>query len=797
MKRLLKPEIKTGRISHLLTLATVIFTAFPIGQAFALESWSISLGKSNDFDKTGGVLLVNPESWDSNGHDGKIIYRKLKQKAAAEVLFAAFEVDANGFCKNDAVLEITYRDDIGKQKDEAKHRFQGDVIIQSRLDFYKSNQYLEIGSLGSSGDGKWKTTTICLEKTLRQMIRAIDGSFQFKLVMTSFEASGLPISSIKLRMVTHNELVTLREQDRAKRELRRIEYEPNLLDNKLPARVPENGFVVYPVNYLELVFPTSPVKYERAGEGLRCFEVAGESEPVTFVIHAFEDLDELHATVSDLQNEHKTIPGKNIDIRQVIYNEQRWGWNAERYFGTCPDYLGFLNPVVDLKSNTNCQFWLTINVPSNTLPGIYNGKVTLHTKNKESYIIPISVEVLPVKFLTNKIKHTICYSTTGRNIHNNIENIFMDMKKHGLEPIYDIDQWSEYEKKLQTLRKIYPESNELLVTFPNFITFWRNLKGPQPEFQRPFPEFNIKYGKFLNKYSDLGKQYGFEFYVSFNDEPFKYGDRRRSSYLCSLIAQAEGLKTWSSQNLSDDVQLPLTEDEVKLNINYLRPVREVLDVFVEDALRINENTLKTFQNGHPNLSYSTTYPATSVRPVYNRFLHGIYPFITKSKFVLAYAYDHENADPYDDMDRRANYPFEVSVNDFILTYPTWQGDILPTMSYEALREGTEDSHLISTLQTLTQYALESDDKEVVILGKEAQDYLNGLFNNISRDFEKDYLQKHKALPIDPMVEAILKDLTGNSHDDYGIFDSTRRRVCELIIKLQNCDDVKKKTPPLN
>jgi hypothetical protein len=797
MNRLLKLDIKKNRIRYLLTITTAIFMTFPIGQAHALESSAILLGKSNEFDKTGGVLLVNPAAWDSNGQDGEIIYRKLKQKAAAEIFFAAFEVDANGFCKNDAVLEIMYRDDIGKWKDEVKHRFQGDVIIQSRIDFYKSNQYLEVGSLNSTGDGKWKTATIFLEKTLRQMIRAIDGSFQFKLLMPSSETAGLPISYIKLRMVTHKELVTLRELDRAKRELKRIEYEPNSLDNKLPTQISKSGFVTYPVNYLELVFPASPVKYERTGEGLRCFEVAGEAEPVTFVIHTFEDLDEVYVTVRDLQGEQSAILSKNIDIRQVIYNDQRWGWNAERYYGTCPDFLGLLNPVVDLKRNSNCQFWLTINVPPNTLPGIYHSKVTLYIKNKEPYIIPLSVEVLPIKLLTNKINNAIYYTPTGRNLHNNIESVLMDMKKHGLVPVYELPMWKDYEKQLQTLRKVYPESNELLVSLSNFYTFWRDLKGPEPAFQRQFPEFNVKYGKFLKKYADLGKQYGFEFYFSFNDEPFKDADRRRSSYLCSLTAQAAGLKTWSTHRLSDDIQLPLTEDEVKLNINYLRPLREVLDVFAENINRINKNAIKTFQNGRSNLSYSTTYTATSVRPVYNRLLHGIYPFITKSKFVLSYAYDHETADPYDDMDRRANFLFEVGINDFILTYPTWQGDILPTLSYEALREGTEDSHLISTLQTLTQYALESDNNEVLKLGKETQDYLNELFGKISRDFETDYWKKHRALPVDPMEEAILKDLTNNSYADYGIFDNTRRRVCELIIKLQNCDEVKRKTQLLN
>jgi hypothetical protein len=115
------------------------------------------------------------------------------------------------------------------------------------------------------------------------------------------------------------------------------------------------------------------------------------------------------------------------------------------------------------------------------------------------------------------------------------------------------------------------------------------------------------------------------------------------------------------------------------------------------------------------------------------------------------------------------------------------------LSYEALREGIEDSHLISTLQVLIRAAFETNNAEGLKLGKEAQDYLNEVFGKLSRNFEKDYWQKHRALPCDPMEEAILKDMAKGRYADYGAFDDVRRQVCELIIKLQNCDEVKRKT----
>jgi hypothetical protein len=467
LMKLLKRDIRKIAIKDLLNLtfaAVAFFMATAISHACPQGTVAILLGKPNDFERTGGVLLVNPEVWDSNGMDGKIIYRRLKQKAAAEISFAAFDADANGFCRSDAILEIMYRDEIKKEIDK-RNKSQGDVAIQSRIDFSKGNEYFEIGNLRSTGDGKWKTATIFLEKTLRQMIRAIDGSFQFKLIMPSSENTELPVSSIKLRMVTHDELVRLREQDRVKRELKRIEHEPEPANPKNIAHLSESGFVVYPVNYLELVFPTSPVKYDHVGESLKCFEVAGEAEPVTFVIRVFEDLEKVHVAVSHLQSENGMIPNKNIDVRRVIYNDQRWGWNAERYYGTCPDYLSFLNPVADLKSNSHCQFWMTINVPQNALPGAYRGNVTIHIKNKDPYIMPLCVEVLPIKLLTNKVKHMIYWSPYGRNFNSDPVAVFTDMRKHGVVPIFYLTMPEDFERQLKTFKSVYPETKELFVNF--------------------------------------------------------------------------------------------------------------------------------------------------------------------------------------------------------------------------------------------------------------------------------------------------------------------------------------------
>lgn len=753
------------------------------------------LGYDSDYERKGNIFLPNPKVWRKAAREGEIAYRYLKQGAKAEVLIAAFDVDSNGLCKQDMILEIFYRDDI-KQKIPKINRVEGRVRIESQIDFVKDNQYVEVGNLTAIGDRKWKHERIFLERTPRQMIRAIDGVFHFKIIMPSAGSTALPVSYIRLVSIDHQEFVRLREKDRVKRGLKRIEYKPTADKISSDFKINNQPFVVYPVNYLKLVFPNSPIEYERVNEPLKCFEIPGHEEPVSFVIHAFENLSNLQVKVSELRAGANSISAEMISVRKVVYNDQRWLWGWTTQYGTCPDYLSKENPMTDMEANTNSQIWLTVSVPESTSPGLYKGKVDLYTNYKHAQSIPLSVEVLPVRLFPNRVKHFIYHDPRMRDFHRDPIAVLKDMKRHGLIPIVyprakiietgsgpDVNM-DGFETQLQELRSIYPDAEELFIVVYNCYEFWQRLGGDKPEFTTRLADFEKVYGKILKKYADMGKSYKFELYVSFHDEPFVDLRKRRASYICSRIAQSIGLKTWAAHRLDYDFQLKLTERERIAKINYLRPLREVLDVFADIIIRIDKKWVNTFRNGQGRPSYYTTFLATSVRPLYNRILHGIFSNSIDSQFVLCYAYRDSLVDPYDDMDRKAIYS-EISMNDYLLTYPTWEGDILPTLSYESLREGVEDSELISTLQVLSEKALLSKDTNTMKLGKEAERYLDDILTRVNLNFkQRDKSMDSAGSPIDSLEQALLRDLDINGNESYGIFDKIRRGFCDRIITLQ-------------
>jgi Glycoside hydrolase 123 N-terminal domain len=770
--------------------------AFAFESADGQRSVVKSLGQLSDFEKVGSVFLPNRNAWGQVGKQGDVSYRMLKGKAEADIFISPVDFDDKGLPKNNMVLEILYQDRVWQKKNN-KSATDERVRIKFRTDFSKDNQYEEAGYLKAEGDDKWKLAQIFCEQTPRQMMRVIDGSFQIKIVMPRRGSREVPVSYIRLISMDQQEFLGLREEERSRRGLIRVEYTPEQKKVAPSDKWKKLGFAVYQVNCLELQFPNSIVDYEQAGLPLKCFEIPGQIEPISFVVHALKEMSAVNVKVSDLHFEKNTISASMVDIRRVCFNDQRWGWSWAKKYGKCPDYLSFSDPEVDISRDSNCQFWLTITIPEETPAGSYEGKVTVYTKDKELYTMELCVEVLPVRLLKDRVKHMIYHSPYWVKLHRDPLRVFYDMKKHGMVPIFRppiglaksktelVGELNDFDHQLQSFRKVYPEAGELFITLLNPRAVWRGLKGPKPEFTRSFLKFEETYGRILKQCADLGEFYGLEIYFGFADEPFKDFYKRRLVYLCSRIAQSKGLKTWSSHNLNYDVQLEVSQLERRSNTNYLRPLREVLDVFVEHIGRIDFNTIRVLGGDQAKLACGTTYLCTSIRPMYNRFVHGIYPFVLKNRFVLSYAYRDSILDPYDDMDTRTSHLKVVGMNDYLLSYPTWQGDILPTLSYESLREGVEDSHIISTLQILTDKALQSDNPEILKLGKDARNYLDSIETRISKSFRGKYYKAPRELLVDPTEKAILEDLNGVHDEGYDIFNIIRRDICDRIIALQN------------
>lgn len=785
----------------------MIFVLLPFGPCAAAEGKpieilsdaTITLGKQSDFDKVGKGILVNRDSWGWASIDGNIRYRKLKPATQTDLLFAAFDVDEKGFCKHDMVLEIYYRDDL-RAESLVERVVETRAIIQSRLDFFKKSEYTEVGYLRAEGDGRWKPGRIFLEKSPRQQIRAIDGTFQFRIVMPSSGSRQLPVSYFRLFSINHREFTRLREQERAKRGLKRVEHKGRVTKDETKD-VHEQDIAVFPVNYLELVFENDKIERAVSGKPLECFEVAGQAEPVSFVVNSTKDLPKVRVEVTELRSEAGTIESSNIEIRQVMHCDQRWGWASSKRYGRCPDHLGLQDPIVEIRAGENCQFWLTIDVPKRTSPGLYKGQVKIYSRERTLFNLPLFVEVLPIRLSDDKVRHMLYHSPFFKNFHTDPRAVLKDMRDHGLVPIFYpkknliksrsgrlVARLDGFEYELELFRTVYPETKMIFVGISDYFHVWTRLGGPKPEFQYSFPDFDVTYARILKSYADLAKKFDLDVAFSFADEPGMGLQKRRYAYLCSYIAKNKGLETWSATYFGTDRQLRVSAEEKRRNVNYLRPMSEVLTIFMCPIREVNEKDFEKRMQQNIVMGYYTTHVCTSVRPTFNRFLNGIYPFVTGAEYVVNYAYRDSVADPFDDLDNLAYSKREAGVNDYLLTYPTWDGGILPTLSYEALREGVEDSRLISTLSALLDRVLDSGSTEAIEVAREANNFLRNTKTLVSKDFRRKYWKEHRNLPVDPMEQKILRDLNVGGSEDYEVFDRIRRGICDRIINLQKLVD---------
>lgn len=742
----------------------------------SLESVSKEIGQQQDFSINSPIFLTPQKSWDGIITHNNRSWRSLKASMASEILIESFSTDSNGFCLNDMVLEVEYFDK--KENYDTKP-----PIILSELDYTEKNEYFEIGHLPLKGTNAWITEKVLIPRTHWQMIRAIDGAFRFKIDNTKNNREEINISKITLCAVSKSEMDKLAEMDRSERGfVRKVPLNKSCdgIESGL------GGLDFYSVNNLELIFQNADLTKLNRTKSLNIFQIPGQVGSATLLVISDKNLEKVKVEASSLETEDSVIKSNNITIQPVEYMDQRLGFMTSRYYARVPDHLGPVQSSYNFKSREFNLFRITVNVPPGSKSGKYKSKILFGDEG-----IELNLEVLPVKLSDPVVYHMIYHSPYMKRFHPHPNAVLEDMTKHGLIPILYpggvIDPHTFAYKKnpfgneLINLKKYLNSNSKQTPVFAvlfNYNSVWSMVNGPNPPFKKSYKPFEENYARVLSRVRYEAEREGFDLYVSFQDEPFRDIQKRSSSYICSKIAQEQGIKTWAAHNLNDDIM-------IDLGTPALAPLREVLDVFVEAVIRIDGQTQEKLKNYKATLAYYTTYLATGIRPLYNRFLHGIFAQKAGVKFVVSYAYRDSIVNPYDDFDVEYDSPWEVGMGDYLLTYPTWSGEILPTLSYEEIPEGIEDCRLISTLKNEIEKGSKSNNYEIQKISKEADLYLSRILARIKIDFKNAYWSKHKDLPVDPMEKNILKDLNEDGTEDYNVFNKIRWDVCQYIMKLQN------------
>ena len=195
-------------------------------------------------------------------------------------------------------------------------------------------------------------------------------------------------------------------------------------------------YLVFKKSYLDLIYPNTSPRKDELIETLETFASLGEFEPATFCIKALENLESFRINVSNLINKDKdsVIDRNNIDIRIVGFFPQVIGKKKYKLFPLILEDKDSLN----INKGLTQQYWLTIYVPSNTLPGEYLGKIILQADGISDKELILKVDVLPFKLKEPDRAYGVYYhmDTRWKGFYPfNVDKHFIDMKKHGLNTI--------------------------------------------------------------------------------------------------------------------------------------------------------------------------------------------------------------------------------------------------------------------------------------------------------------------------------------------------------------------------
>ncbi len=177
-------------------------------------------------------------------------------------------------------------------------------------------------------------------------------------------------------------------------ELAKWKLEPEPTSPPLPEisdRDRARGFLVYQKPYVECIYPSTNPRPHELDPVLRAFATPGEYEPLTFAVKALRALPDVRVEAGAIGE----LPADTIDVRHVRYMKARPNYSLQGTYRVVPDILEHFTTLA-VPAGESHRFWLTLRVPEQARPGLYQGSVTLAVAGSRVEI-PIRLRVLDIK----------------------------------------------------------------------------------------------------------------------------------------------------------------------------------------------------------------------------------------------------------------------------------------------------------------------------------------------------------------------------------------------------------------
>lgn len=228
---------------------------------------------------------------------------------------------------------------------------------------------------------------------------AENGRQLFSIKLTNGDKS-LPVSAIRIRPSISGDEARYNSETRAwvKKVQEKYPATDKLSSAVLPDNLKAKSCIVYQRNYLTPVLPSDAPKLNEVGTPVRLRMSVNETECRQVAVYANgKNLEGVTISVGDLKNEKgESFEGekKQFTVEYAMTKGRRDSHktDAQRIW---PMYE---TPV---QSGHSQSFWLTFKTISGSAkPGTYKGYIDVQVKNGQAEKIPLEIEVTPVTLLT-------------------------------------------------------------------------------------------------------------------------------------------------------------------------------------------------------------------------------------------------------------------------------------------------------------------------------------------------------------------------------------------------------------
>jgi hypothetical protein len=493
----------------------------------------------------------------------------------------------------------------------------------------------------------------------------------------------------------------------------------------------KSGFIVFTRPEPFDIKPWSRPKPEERVSQLSCFAAKGQTTSLWLAVYALEPLSRFELTV---QNRSRKKPAPEVTPLYAHFWAQRTDWRGRTYYIT-PELLlpmgrgarkgeamfpargGTLEwRPLDIPQGETRLFWLTVKVPKDADAGEYNFTLALKGSGKAPLRLTLTVRVLPFRLLKPPEKRWLLYSDSwlwGRLPDEKVLSILRDIADHGIDGLTELPFG---ELDLSQLKEgIVRYDPEPLLRMHRLME-QVGLKGPHTI--GVFIESEA--ARALNLQVDLNKEWDERLKEAVRliartvvetlkphkidwlfygwDEPGPENLQALQQYRCWHEGGAKTYVTFYQRATYDVAGQWMTTPCFSVGLVNRKETAE----WARKAC--DERGQKFFWYG------SGCYLGQEGRIFPNRYLTGWLFWKTKADAQVSWTFVRPHEDPFNDFDgSQAN---QVEPKDQCTAYPHFERPndynsmvgIIPTIQWEAIREGISDYCYAYTLQNLIEYA---------------------------------------------------------------------------------------------